>query len=78
MPRIQVRDSALYYERSGNGPNLFFIHGMCGDGRVWDGQVTRLSDRITCITYDRPGHGRAANWEASLNRWKRRPQTPRR
>jgi pimeloyl-ACP methyl ester carboxylesterase len=59
MPRIQVRDTSLYFERNGSGPELFFIHGMCGDTRVWDGQVARLSNRFTCVTYDRRGHTRS-------------------
>ena len=59
MPTIQVRDTSLYYERAGSGPKLLFIHGMCGDARVWDGQVARLKDRFTCITYDRRGHTRS-------------------
>jgi pimeloyl-ACP methyl ester carboxylesterase len=59
MPRIQARGTTFYYERTGNGPELFFIHGICGDARVWAGQVARLSERFTCITYDRRGHTRS-------------------
>lgn len=59
MPTIEVRDTRLYYEESGDGPALFFIHGMCGDAEVWRGQVDRLSDRFRCITYDRRGHTRS-------------------
>jgi 3-oxoadipate enol-lactonase len=32
---------------------------MCGDADVWKGQVERLADRFTCITYDRRGHARS-------------------
>jgi pimeloyl-ACP methyl ester carboxylesterase len=60
MPTIPVRDTTLYYERAGSGPDLLFIHGMCGDAAVWDGQVTRLADSFTCTTYDRRGHTRSA------------------
>ena len=59
MPTIPVRDTTLYQESCGTGPPLLFIHGMCGDARVWEGQVERLSDRFTCITYDRRGHTRS-------------------
>jgi pimeloyl-ACP methyl ester carboxylesterase len=60
MPTITVRDAALYVERAGSGPELLFVHGMCGDASVWADQVTRLSDRFTCVTYDRRGHTRSA------------------
>ena len=60
MTTIQVRDTTLYYERTGEGPALLFIHGMCGDARVWQGQVDRLADRFCCVTYDRRGHTRSA------------------
>ncbi|MDQ0383005.1 alpha/beta fold hydrolase [Amycolatopsis thermophila] len=59
MPTIAVRDTTIYYEQAGTGPALLFIHGMCGDARVWAGQVERLSARFTCLTYDRRGHTRS-------------------
>ena len=59
MPTIPVRDTTLYYEQNGTGPQLLFIHGMCGDADVWAGQVDRLADRFTCLTYDRRGHTRS-------------------
>lgn len=59
MPAIPVRDTTLYYERTGSGPQLLFIHGMCGDAEVWAGQVARLADAFSCITYDRRGHTRS-------------------
>ncbi|HVW44912.1 MAG TPA: alpha/beta hydrolase [Amycolatopsis sp.] len=59
MPTIGVRDTTLYYERTGHGPTLLFVHGMCADANVWAGQVQRLSDRFTCVTYDRRGHTRS-------------------
>jgi pimeloyl-ACP methyl ester carboxylesterase len=62
MATVAVRDTTLYYEWSGAGPELLFIHGMCGYAGVWNGQVQRLADRFTCITYDRRGHSRSASW----------------
>jgi 3-oxoadipate enol-lactonase len=47
----------LHYEVTGDGPPLVFVHGMCGRGATWAGQVERLSDEFTCVTYDRRGHG---------------------
>jgi pimeloyl-ACP methyl ester carboxylesterase len=59
MPTIPVRDTTLHYEQTGTGPQLLFIHGMCGRADVWTGQVERLADQFTCITYDRRGHTRS-------------------
>jgi 3-oxoadipate enol-lactonase len=59
MTTTVVRDASIYHRRSGSGPTLLFIHGMCGNADVWDGQVERLSDRYTCVTYDRRGHSRS-------------------
>lgn len=51
----------LHYEVTGEGPPLVFVHGMCGRGDVWVGQVERLSDEFTCVTYDRRGHGSSSD-----------------
>jgi 3-oxoadipate enol-lactonase len=59
MPTIAVRDTTIYYEQAGKGPALLFIHGMCGDARVWADQVERVAGRFSCVTYDRRGHTRS-------------------
>lgn len=46
---------------TGDGPPLVFVHGMCGRGAVWSGQVDRLSDAFTLLTYDRRGHGASSD-----------------
>lgn len=57
MAEIEANGVRFHYEISGEGPPLVFVHGMCGRGAVWAGQVERLSDEFTCVTYDRRGHG---------------------
>ena len=59
MPGIPLQDMTIYYEQAGTGPVLLFIHGMCGFAEVWAGQVERLADRFTCVSYDRRGHTRS-------------------
>src|SRR5437868_11093465 len=63
-----VRDRSngvrLHYEVMGEGPPLVFVHGMCGRGAVWAGQVQRLADEFTCVSYDRRGHGSSSDAEA--------------
>lgn len=59
MGQIAINGTPLYYEEKGKGPPLLFIHGMCGDARVWSDQMERLSTRFRCIAYDRRGHTRS-------------------
>lgn len=62
MTTIEVRGTTLYYEVSGEGEiPLLFVHGMCGGAWVWADQVARLSDRFTCVSYDRRGHSRSSD-----------------
>jgi pimeloyl-ACP methyl ester carboxylesterase len=62
---VQVNGTTLHAEQSGAGPSLVFVHGMCGDGRVWIDQVSRLADRFGCTTYDRRGHSRSPRTTAA-------------
>src|SRR5206468_7700975 len=62
---IQANGTTLYVEQAGAGPSLVFVHGMCGDARVWADQVERLSDRLRCMTYDRRGHTRSPRTEVA-------------
>ncbi|HSN07079.1 MAG TPA: alpha/beta hydrolase [Candidatus Angelobacter sp.] len=57
VAEVEANGVRLHYAVTGEGPPLVFVHGMCGRGTVWDGQVERLSDDYTCVTYDRRGHG---------------------
>jgi 3-oxoadipate enol-lactonase len=59
MPCCDVNGTSLYYEVSGHGHPALFIHGMCGNANVWDGQVALLSGQLQCVTYDRRGHTRS-------------------
>jgi 3-oxoadipate enol-lactonase len=55
-----VNGARLYYHERGSGPTVLFIHGMCGQANVWDGQLERLSASFRCIAYDRRGHTRSS------------------
>lgn len=57
MAEVEANGVRLHYDVAGGGPPLVFVHGMCGRGDTWAGQVERLSDEFTCVTYDRRGHG---------------------
>lgn len=66
MPTIEIDHTALYYERTGHGPAILVVHGMCGYADVWSYQAHRLSDRYTCVRYDRRGHSRSSRGEATI------------
>lgn len=57
---VEVNRTRLYYEDTGTGMPVLFIHGMCGHANVWDDLVRRLSPDFRCIAYDRRGHTRSA------------------
>ncbi|GAC1601514.1 MAG: alpha/beta hydrolase [Acidimicrobiales bacterium] len=61
---IRANGTNLYADQRGDGHSLVFVHGMCGDARVWADQVNRLADRYRCITYDRRGHTRSPRTDA--------------
>lgn len=67
MPTIDVNDTSLYYERSGKGPAMLFVHGMCGDAEVWADQARRFASDYTCVRYDRRGHTRSGRGDAPIS-----------
>src|SRR3954469_25437893 len=50
MPNFKLRDGAeLYYDRQGNGPPLFLVPGLGGDGRWWTPNVADLAKQFTVV-----------------------------
>jgi 3-oxoadipate enol-lactonase len=67
VPTIDVNDTNIYYERTGHGPTMLFVHGMCGNADVWADQAHRFDDRYTCVRYDRRGHTRSGRGDATVS-----------
>lgn len=57
MPYVTVNAARLYYEQSGIGPDLVFLHGAGGNHLVWWQQVAEFSKRFRCTTFDARGWG---------------------
>jgi pimeloyl-ACP methyl ester carboxylesterase len=56
MPHAQAKDgSRLYYEDTGSGTPLIFIHEFAGDHRSWEPQVRFFARYFRCIAYDARG-----------------------
>lgn len=47
----------LYYQVSGQGAPLIFVHAGFQDHRMWQQQVQHFSRQYKVITFDLPGHG---------------------
>ena len=60
IPEIKHIDAGEYrlgYRECGEGPALFFVHGMGGDSVNWETEYEQFSDRYRVIGWDAPGYG---------------------
>src|SRR5258708_37088389 len=52
MPQVKTSDGLnLYYEETGEGDALLFLHEFGGHYMSWEPQVRYFSRRYRCITY---------------------------
>src|ERR1700756_3385472 len=57
MPHLTTDDRVkLYYEESGSGIPIVFVHEFAGDYRSWEPQVRYFSRGYRCITYNARGY----------------------
>jgi 3-oxoadipate enol-lactonase len=59
MPKLLVNNTGIYYESTGQGEPLLFIHGLASSSRSWKKQVPFFSQQYRVITFDIRGHGRS-------------------
>jgi pimeloyl-ACP methyl ester carboxylesterase len=59
MTSLHVRDIHLYYEVTGQGQPLLFIHGLGSSGRDWEFQVPAFCEQYQVVTFDLRGHGQS-------------------
>jgi pimeloyl-ACP methyl ester carboxylesterase len=59
MPKTKINDIDIYYELSGEGVPLLFIHGLGSSSRDWEAQVADFSADYQVLTVDLRGHGRS-------------------
>src|SRR5262245_55818285 len=56
MPNLTTDDGVqLYYEETGKGAPIVFVHEFAGDLRSWEPQVRYLSRRYRCIAFNARG-----------------------
>ena len=56
---LEVNKTRLYYEISGSGDPIVFIHGGFCDLRVWDDQFHTFTRDYKAIRYDLRGYGKS-------------------
>jgi pimeloyl-ACP methyl ester carboxylesterase len=57
MPHLTTDDGVrLFYEETGTGKPILFIHEFSGDYRAWEPQVRAFSRRYRCITFNARGY----------------------
>ena len=57
MPHLTTDDGVkLYYEETGSGTPVVFVHEFAGDYRAWEPQVRHFARRYRCITYNARGY----------------------
>jgi pimeloyl-ACP methyl ester carboxylesterase len=56
MPYATADGVKLYYEETGSGLPVIFVHEFAGDYRSWEPQVRFFSRRYRCIAYNARGY----------------------
>jgi pimeloyl-ACP methyl ester carboxylesterase len=57
MPHATTPDGVkLYYEETGSGPPILFVHEYSGDWRSWEPQMRFFARKYRCITYSFRGY----------------------
>lgn len=57
MPHAVADDDVkLYYEDTGSGPAIVFVHEFAGDSRSWEHQVRHFTRWYRCVTFNARGY----------------------
>jgi hypothetical protein len=52
MPYVEATGAKLYFEKSGDGYPIIFIHEFASDIRGWEAQLRHFSRDYRCIAYN--------------------------
>ena len=56
MPFADADGARLYYEETGTGDPIVFVHEFAGDCRSWETQIRHFSRRYRCIAFNARGY----------------------
>src|SRR5512135_1060782 len=59
MATLRANGINLYYEVTGEGQPLVFIHGLGSSTRDWESQTPEFAKSYKVITFDLRGHGQS-------------------
>ena len=59
MPTLNTSNTDIYYEETGAGDAVIFLHGYTGSGQDWTSQVAVVGPEYRAITMDCRGHGKS-------------------
>ena len=63
MGKISAGKSELYYETSGDGAAVVFVHGVGGNHASWFGQIRAFAEHYQVIIFDQRGFGNSTDVE---------------
>jgi 3-oxoadipate enol-lactonase len=69
MPIVQVNGCNIYYETSGKGSDVVFVHSEDHGIEVFEDQISRFADEFRCTTYYRRGHGKSESPPYGYSLW---------
>jgi pimeloyl-ACP methyl ester carboxylesterase len=64
MPLTSLNGIAFYYESTGTGETVTFLHGAGGNHLSWWQQVPHFRHKYRCLTLDHRGFGRSTDPQA--------------
>jgi pimeloyl-ACP methyl ester carboxylesterase len=56
MPYVDSAGVSLYYEATGSGSPIVFVHEFAGDSRSWEPQIRYFSRRYHTVSYNARGY----------------------
>jgi len=59
MPILSVNNINLYYEETGEGETMVFLHGYTGSSQDWANPIPSVSKKYRAVAMDSRGHGRS-------------------
>jgi 3-oxoadipate enol-lactonase len=69
MPVAQVNGCGIYYETTGSGPDVVFVHGEDHGIEMFGDQIPHFAPDYRCTTYYRRGHGKSESASYGYSVW---------
>lgn len=67
MSTFNLNGTSIYYEQSGSGPDLVFLHGYTCNLEDWRWTANALAERYRVLLFDLSCHGRSEKTGEDLN-----------